>query len=78
MPHFQWRANIVSNSTAGERPVTLSALVDRLRRDRPNATDFEVRAELIERIKRGLADDDPAYVDLLHNLVMDRLLVDGD
>jgi len=58
--------------------VILSALANRLRRDRPDATDAEFRAELIEMIKRGLAEDDPAYVDLLHNMVADRLLADAE
>lgn len=57
--------------------MTLSALVSRLRRDRPNATDIEIRAEMVEMIRRGLADDDPAYVDMLHNIVVERLLADG-
>jgi hypothetical protein len=58
--------------------VILSALASRLRRERPTATDDEIRAELIEMIKRGLVEDDPAYVDLLHNMVVERLLADEE
>jgi hypothetical protein len=58
--------------------VTLSALASRLRRERPNAADAEIRAELVEMITRGLADGDPAYLDLLHNLVVEKLLEDGE
>jgi len=32
---------------------------------------------MVEMIRRGLADDDPAYVDMLHNIVVERLLADG-
>ncbi len=59
-------------------PVTLSALASRLRRERPNAPDAEIRAELVEMITRGLADGDPAYLDLLHNLIVEKLLEDGE
>lgn len=59
-----------------DEPVILSALANSLRRDRPDATDTEVRAALVEMIQRGLAEDDPAYVDLLHNMVAERLFED--
>jgi len=64
--------------TPRDEPVILSALANSLRRDRPSATDTEVCAGLVEMIKRGLAEDDPAYVDLLHNMVADRLLGEGE
>lgn len=57
--------------------MNLSALANNLRRDRPAATDTEVRAALVEMIRRGLAEDDPAYVDLLHNMIAARWFEDG-
>lgn len=57
--------------------MTLSALMNRLRRDSPTATDTEIRVELVEKIRHGIAEGDPAYVDLLQNLVAESLFSDG-